>query len=66
MRILAFIPGLTCMAFGGYLAVQESNVFGWFLGVGFILTLCALGILDDTVVKQPKQPNEEGQDEEEQ
>lgn len=52
------------MAFGGYLAIQESSLFGWFLGVGFILTLCALGILDDTVVKQPKSEEERDNEEE--
>jgi|SaaInlV_100m_DNA_2_1039680.scaffolds.fasta_scaffold241011_2 hypothetical protein len=54
MKVLAFLPGLVCIGLGGYLAVQESNIFGWFLGIGFVLTLCALGIVDETVEKQPK------------
>jgi hypothetical protein len=62
MKVLAFIPGLICMGLGGYLAIQESSQFGWFLGIGFVLTLCALGV-DDTVVKQPRlESNESNED----
>lgn len=43
LKVLAFVPGLLSIGLGGYLAVLENNHFGWFLGVGFIMCLCALG-----------------------
>lgn len=45
MKILAFVPGVVCMVWAGYLCYLENNNFGWFLGLGFMLSLCALGIL---------------------
>ena len=43
MKMLAYLPGLICLSFGGYLALQENDLYGWFLVVGFVLALCALG-----------------------
>ncbi len=52
-KVLAFVPGLFCLGLGGYLCINENSSFGWFLGLGFFMSLCALGFLDG-----PKETNE--------
>lgn len=42
MNILRFVPGVVTLGFGGYLCMTDKP-YGWFLGIGFILALAALG-----------------------
>lgn len=41
--LLSYIPGLLAIGFSGYLCLQENPFWGWFLAIGFFLSLCSLG-----------------------
>jgi len=48
MKKLLLIPGVICLGLAGYMALNETPQWGWFLFAGFILSLEAF----DSVSKQ--------------
>ena len=49
-KALAFAPGLLSLGFSGYLCAVDKP-YAWFLALGFILSLCALGGIMPPLIK---------------